>query len=94
MHHVPDRWQTQLDQFIREKNDGQHQYLGASDFRHTVSIRFPDGSSALFRNAFYLLDRDLNEVAVFTEHCGYHYFPLFDTDLELFDSLRTDLGTN
>ena len=70
MHHVPDRWQARLDEHIRKSTDGQRKHLGASEFRHHVAMRFPDGSHALFRHAFYLTDRDLNEIAVFTEHCG------------------------
>lgn len=94
MQHVPDRWQPQLDEHIRKSTDGHHKHLGASDFCHHVSIRFPDGSYSLFRHAFYLIDRELNEVAVFTEHCGYHYFPLHDTELELLDSVHTDAATD
>ena len=48
----------------------------------------------MFRHAFYLLDRDLNEIAVFTEHCGYHFFPLYDTEIELLDSVNADVGTD
>jgi hypothetical protein len=48
-------------------------------------MEFPDGSSAFFHYAFYLKDETLGEVAVFTEHCGYHIFPLYDTRLELID---------
>ena len=94
MQHVPDRWQTQLDTYIRENTSGEHRDLGAVDFRHNVSIRLTDGSYAMFRHAFYLWDRDINENAVLTEHCGYHFFPLYDTEIELLDSVNTDVGTD
>lgn len=94
MHHVPDRWQARLDEHIRESTAGKHKHLGASDFAHHVAIWFQDGSHAMFRHAFYLIDRDLNEVAIFTEHCGYHFFPLHDSHIELLDSVNTDVGTD
>ena len=92
MHHVPDRWKTQLDAYIRENTSGEHRDLGAVNFRHNVSIRLADGSYVMFRHAFYLIDHDLNEIAVFTEHCGYHFFPLFDAEVELLESTHTELG--
>jgi len=61
---------------------------------HHVAIRFADGSHAMFRHAFDLVDRDMNEIAVFTEHCGYRFFPLYDTRIELLDSVNTDVGTD
>ena len=39
---------------------------------------------------FYLVDRTLNEVAVFTEHCGYHIFPVSGTEIEVFESKGSD----
>ena len=94
MQHVPDRWQMQLDTYIRENSSGEHRDLGTVNFRHHVSIRLADGSYAMFRHAFYLLDPELNEIAVFTEHCGYHFFPLYDSEIELLDSVNTDVGTD
>jgi hypothetical protein len=49
-------------------------------------LRFGDGSFALFKYAFYLLDRAQDELAVFTEHCGYHIFNLSCTDVEILES--------
>jgi len=49
---------------------------------------------SFFHYAFYLLDEELNEVAVFTEHCGYHIFPLFGTHLTLLESKWSDVGTD
>ena len=93
MHHVPERWQSKLDEYVRANTSGQHRDLTAVNFRHNVHLQMPDGSSAFFRHAFYLIDRDLNEIAVFTDHCGYHYFPLFDAHIELLDPVHGDVGT-
>ncbi len=94
MHHVPDRWHSQLDSYVRENTSGEHRALSAVSFQNHVAIRLADGSHAFFRHAFYLVDRDLDEIAVFTEHCGYHIFPLFDAQIELLDSINTDVGTD
>ena len=92
MHYVPDRWKTQLDEYVRDNTSGKHRDLGAVDFRHHVSIRLADGSYVMFRHSFYFTDKILNEVAVFTEHCGFHFFPLFDAEIELLESTHTELG--
>jgi len=94
MHSVPERWQQQFDTFLDENISGEHRDLGSFNFRHSVFIRFPDGSHVMFRYAFYLIDRNLNEIAVFTEHCGYHIFPIFDTEIELLDSISPDGDTD
>ena len=73
---------------MREKYGEERSGLSATDFssKQTLKINFRDGSFAFFRYAFYLLDRELKEVAVFTEHCGYHIYPLDGTHLELLES--------
>jgi hypothetical protein len=50
--------------------------LNAGDFsiRNTVEIKFDDGSRAIFLYAFFVRSHEMNRVAVFTEHCGYHEF--------------------
>jgi hypothetical protein len=52
--------------------------LSALDFstRQSVHLRFDDGSFALFRYAFAVLDEACEQCMVFTEHCGYHVFPV------------------
>ena len=89
---LPDRWVERLHAHLREKHGGERSGLSAADFsaRQSLKIIFQDGSFAFFRYAFYLLDRELNEVAVFTEHCGYHVFPLYGTRLELLETKWTD----
>ena len=68
-------WMQRLEQFVLEKSGGKSRRPSATDFSHAVELKFPDGSLARFRFAFHLLDAERNEVAVFTEHCGYHIFP-------------------
>lgn len=53
----------------------------------SVRLDFPDGSLALFRYAFHLEDHALREAAVFTEHCGYHYFPHGGPCIEVLQSV-------
>lgn len=79
---LPERWSQRLREYLRNELGKNRDTLSANDFRHSLRIDFDDGSFAVFRYAFYLTDRDLNEVAVFTEHCGYHIFPLGDATLE------------
>jgi hypothetical protein len=91
---LPKRWAERLKAHLREAREPERGHLSATDFSNqSLKINFQDGSSAFFRYAFYLLDRELNEVAVFTEHCGYHIFPLYGTHLELLESKWTDVGT-
>lgn len=81
---LPQRWKDRLENHLK-KIGSKYKELSASDFRNDLRFEFGDGSNALFFHAFYLTDKELNEIAVFTEHCGYHIFPLFDTKIETFD---------
>jgi hypothetical protein len=75
---LPKHWQQWIIKYARETSGGKYDQLGASDFSGSVKIKFPDGSFVLFEYAFYAIDRSKKELAVFTEHCGYHIFPLSD----------------
>ncbi|MCM3874122.1 MAG: hypothetical protein ND895_25825 [Pyrinomonadaceae bacterium] len=90
---LPERWARKLKKYLMEELLVNRDCLSAEDFHHSLKISFEDGSYAFIKYAFYLLDRELNEVAVFSEHCGYHIFPLSGTNLELFESKWTDAGT-
>jgi hypothetical protein len=81
---VPDAWKARLRQYLRERSGQDRDRLSARDFSpgQSVSIRFPDGSYVLFRYAFAIRDEKVGEVIVFTEHCGYHVFPLGDAEVE------------
>jgi hypothetical protein len=49
--------------------------LDAGDFKGEVSLDFVDGSRVYFRYAFSVRsEADPEQVAIFTEHCGYHEF--------------------
>lgn len=52
--------------------------LSAHDFRgdQSIELTFDDGSFAKFRYAFAVLDEAGEQCMVFTEHCGYHVFPV------------------
>jgi hypothetical protein len=91
---LPERWATNLQKYLGEELGVKRGRLSAEEFHHSLKITFEDGSFAFFHYSFYLLDEQLKEVAVFTEHCGYHIFPLFGTHLELFESKGTDAGTD
>ena len=91
MNNIPERWQESLE--IHLNSNGVMRQLSAGDFKNHVRLQLPDGSFAFFRNAFYLVNRDLKEIAVFTEHCGYHYFPLIDAEVELYESHGCLLGS-
>lgn len=88
---LPDHWKNRAADLARELSDGRYSTLGAEAFKQqAVRLRFPDGSAALFLYAFVLTDATRGELAVFTEHCGYHVFPLEDTavDTHPVDSVR------
>jgi hypothetical protein len=71
-HYLPDHWQ----QWLRERGR-----LSVADFGQSkVLLRFVDGSSAFFEYAFFTVDEKRGELAVFTEHCGYHVFRLVSLD--------------
>ncbi len=89
MRTVPDAWKPRLRQYLRERRGEDRERLSAGDFPpgQSVLIRFPDGSHALFRFAFAIADEAAGEVAVFTEHCGYHIFPTGDAEVETLQSV-------
>ena len=78
---LPERWRERMIQWIREFADDTRSVLDASDFpcSHRIQIKFNDGSEAVFRYAILIEEPRFQELAVFTEHCGYHIFPLGGT---------------
>jgi hypothetical protein len=92
---LPERWVEKLKAYLREKYGTERYGLSAGDFsiRQHLKINFPDGSFVFFRQAFCLHDVNLNEVVVFTEHCGYHIFPLYDTQIEILESTWVEVET-
>jgi hypothetical protein len=81
---VPEAWKPRLRQYLRERRGEERDGLSAGDFSpgQSVRIRFPDGSHVHFQYAFAIRDEVAGEVIVFTEHCGYHVFPLGDAEVE------------
>jgi hypothetical protein len=78
---LPERWRTKLTDYLSSKGQAR---LGAGDFSSNgLLIRFPDDSEVRFRYAFSLRDDEFGEIAVFTEHCGYHVFPGIETIVEI-----------
>ncbi len=73
---LPPHWQEWVEHWARDQSGGKWNRLGAPDFNGCVKLTFPDDSHALFEHAFYAVDEDRQELAVFTEHCGYHVFRL------------------
>jgi hypothetical protein len=76
---LPERWQAKLKTYLISKGS-EYQTLGASDFPTDgiVRITFEDDSKVEFRYAFVIKASELQEVAVFTEHCGYHLFQFYE----------------
>ena len=68
--HLPEHWSAWLRAY-RPQTGGE---LRANDFGGTVELEFEDESEARFKWAFCALDSERDELAVFTEHCGYHVF--------------------
>ena len=87
---IPEVWRSRLKQHLRERHGEDRERLSAGDFPcgQSVFIRFPDGSHVLFRFAFALADEVTGEVAVFTEHCGYHVFPAGEAEVETLQCVR------
>lgn len=57
----------------RLKSEG----LSAYDFKHNaLRVVLMDGSFVEFQYAFHVVSDRLRAIAVFTEHCGYHAFPI------------------
>lgn len=77
---LPECWKLKLQEYLIAKGITKHSMLSASDFvsDNMVRIRFEDDSYVEFKYAFAIEAPELREVAVFTEHCGYHLFPLYE----------------
>lgn len=78
---LPERWKAKVADWVSRLGHSDNGRLSAVDFpySHSVDISFEDGSKASFYYAILIEAPDLNEVGVFTEHCGYHIFPLGGT---------------
>ena len=81
---LPERWRKRVTELALSQSKGKYRSLGAGVFAdQSLRLSFPDGSTAFFRYAFALRNDEAGELAVFTEHCGYHIFPSVDTEVTL-----------
>lgn len=73
---LPPRWRTKLAEWIHQHTGGTRDQLKAGDvpIDQKLLLKFDDGSEASFNYAIAIEAPHLQEVGVFTEHCGYHVF--------------------
>ncbi len=83
--HLPEHWREWIRKFSLPTSDGKYSELGAGVFRGSVRLVFDDGSNAFFESSFFIEDESREELAVFTEHCGYHIFSLRGVTAEYFE---------
>lgn len=85
---LPPRWKAKVVEWIRTYADDSRECFSAEDFpcSHSISMTFDDGSTASFFYAILIEAAELNEVGIFTEHCGYHIFPLGGTHVARIES--------
>jgi len=83
--HVPEKWRSRLQKHIQKHSREDRAYLLAGDFdvKNTVHIKFPDGSEMFLRYAFYIVDETNEEIAIFTEHCGYYFLKTMDLEYKM-----------
>jgi len=88
---LPKRWTDRIHNYLSEKGSDyygkKYKRFSVYDFSDNLNLKisFEDGSKAFFNDAFYWIDEEYKEVAVFTEHCGYHIFNLPEILLETID---------
>ena len=81
---LPERWRHRVREHALAISAGKYTSLGVSAFgNRRVILAFPDGSTVTFEHAFVLHDHEQGELGVFTEHCGYHVFPLVETEVHI-----------
>jgi predicted glycosyl hydrolase (DUF1957 family) len=83
---LPQLWKDKIETYLQKKGS-KHKQLSAYDFSNNQNVRvtFDDSSYVFFKDSFYWIDEDNEEVAVFTEHCGYHIFNLPELVIETTD---------
>jgi hypothetical protein len=84
-HQILTHWAEELSTKLgRPKEQILQDDLFAGDFpaNQELKLTFPDKSTAHFRYAFFVISTPRRQLAVFTEHCGYHVFPAVETVVE------------
>ncbi len=78
---LPQRWKDRIKKWLISQGEHEREKLSAYDFysNNVVKITFDDGSYAEFNYPLVIEAPELNEIGVFTEHCGYHIFNLGGT---------------
>ncbi|MFP4439265.1 MAG: hypothetical protein ACLFVO_18645 [Chloroflexaceae bacterium] len=79
------QWADELSRKLDRPREHILQYgLSTTDFplNEELKLTFPDESLAHFRHGFFVTNSSRRQLAVFTEHCGYHVFPVVDTVVE------------
>jgi hypothetical protein len=78
---LPERWKQKVVEWLKSQGEISRTELHAEDFHANavVKIKFEDDSYAEFFYPIVIEAAELNEVAVFTEHCGYHIFNMTGT---------------
>lgn len=90
--YLPSHWQENVEEYLTRPG-AEYNQISVADFNADIRIKFEDGSNAFFENAFYLPDTEVQEIAIFTEHCGYHVFPFCISSLETIDKQGNVLRT-
>jgi len=82
---LPERWKIKLKEYLRKNRVSDRDGLGAHDFSSNLvaKIKFDDNSYAEFYYPIVIEAPEFNEVAVFTEHCGYHIFNMIGTHIDV-----------
>jgi hypothetical protein len=83
--HLPKHWQDWV-----ANHPDLSQGKCTSEFNNVVSLKWEDGSHAIFDYAFFVQDDEHKEIAVFTEHCGYHVFPLGGFEVKNYKLMQRD----
>lgn len=69
--HLPEHWQKWVESHPQlSKGMLTPEFSG----RYPVELEWEDGSKAVFKYAFWVVDDERKELLVLTEHCGYHVF--------------------
>jgi hypothetical protein len=87
---LPQRWKDRLKQWLISQGEIGRETLCAHDFySNTVAkLTFEDESYAEFKYPLVIEAPELNEIGLFTEHCGYHIFSLGGTRVVIESTLR------
>jgi len=85
---LPERWKFKVIEWLKTQGEESRAELSAQDFfsNSVAKLKFEDDSSAEFFYPIVIEAPELNEVAIFTEHCGYHIFNMAGTHVS-FESL-------